>query len=219
MPSLRETAPEDEGLKGLARRLTQRRPKKEGASPDWEMKALLAAVESEEPRIHQALQRHCVGGAGNRAGRHGAGPDGADRGRADRAGMEKLSRRRPRHLCAPPGRSPSTKRRWTASPALYRDDARFHEAADAYLGEIRNPAEPRRARAISDGLLVSTPALGRYRQGLSGDRLRAGAALTFSPLSWPTSRALPAIRGNRAMLYDPWMASGQRRAMQHRRMS
>lgn len=154
MPAPREVAPEDEGLKGLARRLTQRRPKKEGASPSWEMKALLAAVENEEPRAIKPSNAIALAAL--------------ETALADMAldltaltAVEPTEREWKNYLA---GDRAIFARRLADTidetavdriTALYRDDERFHEAADAYLGEFETLLNKAR-EGDNDGLLVST---------------------------------------------------------------
>ena len=71
-------APEPEGLKGLARKFTQRSKRNadlrgKGEAKGWEMKTLLAAAENSEGRGHFRRQRRGDGRAGDGAGRHGGG--------------------------------------------------------------------------------------------------------------------------------------------------
>jgi hypothetical protein len=154
MPSLREAAPEDEGLKGLARRLTQRRPKKEGTSPHWEMKALLAAVENEEPRALKpsnamalaALETALADMALDLTALNAAEPSEQE-WKSYLAGDRTIFARRLADTIDETAVDRIT--------ALYRDDERFHDAADAYLGEFETLLN-RAREGDNDGLLVST---------------------------------------------------------------
>jgi len=153
-PALRDAAPDEDGLKGLARRLTQRKPRKEGAAPNWEMKQLLAAVESEEPRSLKPSNAQAL------------------------AALEMALADMALDLSALAPSEP-TDREWKSYlagdraifartlaetidvdavdriTALYRDDERFHDAADAYLGEFETLLDKARD-GDADGLLVST---------------------------------------------------------------
>ena len=154
MPTSRDAAPEDEGLKGLARRLTQRRPKKEGAGPNWEMKALLAAVENEEPRAIKpsnamalaALETALADMALDLSALSASEPT-AKEWKSYLAGDRALFARRLADTIDETAVNRIT--------ALYRDDERFHDAADAYLGEFEALLDKAR-EGDADGLLVST---------------------------------------------------------------
>ena len=106
-----------EGLKGLARKLTAKKPepRADGKKTDgqrWDMKTLLAAAEqgSDMRGLDQRAGRSpldtaaTIGRAGAGAGRYGDRFVGAGHRPARRRGLEALSRRRPRRLRAPPGR-------------------------------------------------------------------------------------------------------------------
>jgi hypothetical protein len=154
MPAPRDIAPEEEGLKGLARRLTQRRPKKEGASPPWEMKALLAAVENDEPRALKpsnalalaALETALADMALDLTALNAAEPTEKE-WKSYLAGDRALFARRLAGAIDEHAVDRIT--------ALYRDDERFHDAADAYLGEFEALLTKAR-EGDADGLLVST---------------------------------------------------------------
>jgi hypothetical protein len=153
-PSPREIAPEEEGLKGLARRLTQRRPKKEGAGPNWEMKALLAAVEGEDVRALKpsnamalaALETALADMALDLSALSASEPT-ANEWKSYLAGDRALFARRLADTIDETAVNRIT--------ALYRDDERFHDAADAYLGEFGTLLDKAR-EGDTDGLLVST---------------------------------------------------------------
>lgn len=153
-PAPREIMPEDEGLKGLARRLTQRRPKKEGSSPHWEMKALLAAVENEEPRALKpsnamalaALETALADMALDLSALVASEPTEHE-WKNYLAGDRALFARRLAETIDEHAVDRIT--------ALYRDDERFHDAADAYLGEFETLLNKAR-EGDNDGLLVST---------------------------------------------------------------
>ena len=154
--SLRETAPEEDGLKGLARRLTSRRPagRKDAVSQNWEMKQLLAAVENDEPRALKpsnaaalaALEMALADMALDLSALNASEPTDGEwrsylsddraifaRRLADTIDAEAVDR----------------------ITALYRDAPRFHDAADAYLGEFEALLAKAR-EGDADGLLVST---------------------------------------------------------------
>ncbi len=152
---------EGDGLKGLARRLTQR-PKRgadlrSSADKTWEMKALLAAVESGEstPRelaggtaaaigaLQLALADMAVdleaidthSATGNEDWRRYLSGDRAVfarrlAGAIDEGAVDRIT-------------------------ALYRDDARFHEAANAYMSEFENLLAKAR-EGDGGGLLTSS---------------------------------------------------------------
>ena len=103
--------PESEGLLGMAKRLTQRPRKaaahRKAASPNrWEMRTLLAAVETGEiAKGFQADRRRGVGRARGGAADMAVDLDGiTGDGGARRGGVAALSRRRPRRVRAPAGR-------------------------------------------------------------------------------------------------------------------
>ena len=153
-PPRGETAPEDEGLKGLARRLTQRRPRKDSPAPHWEMKQLLAAVESEEarslaPSNAQALTALETALADMALDLSALAPsEPTDREwRSYLAGDRAIFARTLAETIDVDAVDRIT--------ALYRDDTRFHDAADAYLGEFETLLEKAREGG-GDGLLVST---------------------------------------------------------------
>ena len=153
-PPLRDAAPEEDGLKGLARRLTQRKPRREGAAPNWEMKQLLAAVEGEEgrglkPSNAQALAALEMALADMALDLSALAPSEPSDGewRSYLAGDRAIFARRLAETIDGDAVDRIT--------ALYRDDERFHDAADSYLGEFEALLEKAR-EGDADGLLVST---------------------------------------------------------------
>jgi hypothetical protein len=159
-----EPQPEPEGLKGLARKLTTRKPVEKPARPadakGWEMKTLLAAAEQDsEIRIPMP-------GA---SGLDTAATLGAlELALADMAiDLSALDNSEPsdedwkRYLA---GDRAIFARRLSATideqavsriTALYRDDKRFHDAADAYLMEFETLLTQAR-QGDAGGLLTST---------------------------------------------------------------
>ncbi len=149
-----QPVPEDDGLKGLARRLTQRRPRKDNASPNWEMKQLLAAVESDEPRALrpsnvQALAALETALADMALDLSALAPSEPTDGewKSYLAGDRAIFARRLAETIDVDAVDRITE--------LYRDDDRFHAAADAYLGEFETLLDKAR-EGDADGLLVST---------------------------------------------------------------
>jgi hypothetical protein len=153
-PSLRAPAPEDDGLKGLARRLTQRKPRPGGTSPNWEMKQLLAAVENETPRALRPSNAQALAEL--------------EMALADMAlDLSALNAHEPsdgewksylagdRALFARRLAGAIDDRAVDRITALYRDDERFHDAADAYLGEFEALLTKAR-EGDADNLLIST---------------------------------------------------------------
>jgi len=153
---IREAAPEDDGLKGLARRLTSRRPpaRKDSATPAWEMKQLLAAVESEEPRsikpsnaqalaaLEMALADMALDlsalGASEPTPQEWKSYVSGDRAIFARRLAEAIDETAVHRIAA-----------------AYRDDDRFHDAADTYLSEFETLLAKAR-EGDADGLLTST---------------------------------------------------------------
>jgi hypothetical protein len=154
--SMREAAPEDDGLKGLARRLTSRRPpaRKEGVTPAWEMKQLLAAVESEEPRSSKpsnaqalaALEMALADMALDLSALGAAEPTPQEWKNYVSGDRAIFARRLAEAI------DDSAVDRITAA---YRDDDRFHDAADTYLTEFEALLAKAR-EGDADGLLTST---------------------------------------------------------------
>ena len=156
-PSLRPSvSQDDEGLKGLARRLTQRRPtgKKDGVSPNWEMKQLLAAVENDEPRVIKpsnaaalaALEMALADMALDLAAQGAAEPTPQE-WKTYLAGDRAIFARRLADAIDADAVDRIT--------AAYRDDGQFHDAADTYLAEFEALLAKAR-EGDSDGLLTST---------------------------------------------------------------
>ena len=151
---LRAIAPEDDGLKGLARRLTQRKPRPGAASPNWEMKQLLAAVEDDgrgpmKPSSAQALTALETALADMALDLSALAPsEPTDREwKSYLAGDRAIFARTLAETIDIDAVDRIT--------ALYRDDTRFHDAADAYLGEFETLLDKAREGG-GDGLLVST---------------------------------------------------------------
>ena len=155
--------PEAEGLKGLARKLTTRKPEpRKGDAPAWEMKTLLAAAEQGEgPRVLRSSAR---------AGAETAATLGAlELALADLAiDLSALEQAQPgdedwkRYLAG--DRAVFARRLSDAIDesavdritTLYRDDSRFHAAADAYLAEFETLLTRAREGDGAGGLLTST---------------------------------------------------------------
>jgi hypothetical protein len=157
--------PESDGLKGLARKLTQRNKRApdlrtdhsaEDGGKKWEMKKLLAAVESQEPAQPLAAGSAAALGALEMAladmavdleAIEAEAPPGNEDWKRYLAGDRALFARRLARAIDDKAVDRIT--------ALYREDERFHNAADAYLGEFE--ALLARAReGDGGGLLTST---------------------------------------------------------------
>ena len=158
-----QTEVEAEGLKGLARKLTTRKPSEKGARKDdskgWEMKALLAAAEQGEIRplpaaksgidtaiTLGALEAALADMAINLSALDDVQPGDGDWKRYLAGDRAVFARR-----LADTIDSTAVDRITT----LYRDDKQFHEAADAYLGEFENLLA-RSREGNNGGLLTST---------------------------------------------------------------
>jgi hypothetical protein len=155
---------EAEGLKGLARKLTTRKPSEKGGRKDeskgWEMKALLAAAEQGEIRplpvapksgidtaiTLGALEAALADMAINLSALDDTQPGDEDWKRYLAGDRAVFARR-----LADTIDSTAVDRITT----LYRDDKKFHEAADAYLGEFETLLA-RSREGDSGGLLTST---------------------------------------------------------------
>jgi hypothetical protein len=156
--------PEPEGLKGLARKLTTRKPadkpSRGGDGKSWEMKTLLAAAEQgEETRLPKpgpsgvdstiklgALETALADLAIDLSALDASEPSDEDWKRylsGDRAIFaRKLS-------------ATIDDRAVDRIAGLYRDDKRFHDAADAYLAEFQSLLAQAR-QGDGGGLLTST---------------------------------------------------------------
>jgi hypothetical protein len=161
--------PEPEGLKGLARKLTSRKPSapRTSESKGWEMKALLAAAEqdSDTIRFSSPAPSATAGGMGiNTAATLGA----LELALADMAiNLSALDTAQPgdedwkRYLSG--DRAVFARRLADAIDDsavdritnLYRDDKQFHAAADAYLAEFENMLT-RAREGDGGGLLTQT---------------------------------------------------------------
>jgi hypothetical protein len=164
-PMKPQPEPESDGLKGLARKLTSRKPAEKSGRPEggqnWEMKTLLAAVDESDLQIPPPRME--------RAGVETAATLGAlQLALADMAiDLSQLDEREPgdddwkRYLAG--DRAVFARRLADAIDdtavdritTLYRDDKRFHDAADAYLAEfgtLLNQAK----QGDGGGILTST---------------------------------------------------------------
>ncbi|HZQ41361.1 MAG TPA: hypothetical protein VFA87_11220 [Rhizomicrobium sp.] len=166
-PMKPQAEPESDGLKGLARKLTSRKPAAgkpeagKGEGTKWEMKTLLAAVDESElqippPRIEKAgVETAATLGALQLA-------------LADMAiDLSQLDESEPgdedwkRYLAG--DRAVFARRLADAIDetavdritTLYRDDKRFHDAADAYLAEFETLLNQAK-QGDSGGILTST---------------------------------------------------------------
>jgi hypothetical protein len=146
--------PENEGLKGLARKLTARGKRERGEPKTWEMKTLLAAAEqgddmrgkmgSAQASSLAALEAALADLAINLSSLDDA-PPGPEEWKQYLAGDRAIFARRLAGCIDAAAVDRIT--------ALYRDDKRFHDAADAYVSEFEMLLE--RARE-GGGLLTST---------------------------------------------------------------
>jgi hypothetical protein len=160
--------PESEGLKGLARKLTTRKPADKTPKPDtsknWEMKTLLAAVDESDLQIPTSATRAA------KSARDTAATLGAlELALADMAidlspldnGAQPGDEEWKRYLAG--DRAVFARRLADAIDAtavdrittLYRDDKRFHTAADVYLTEFEMLLKQAR-EGDGGGLLTST---------------------------------------------------------------
>jgi len=159
-PAKPAAEPEAEGLKGLARKLTARKADKgRGDGKNWEMRTLLAAAEQDEEGFAKpgtsgvdtaitlgALELALADMAIDLTALDTTGPSDEDW---------------KRYLS---GDRPVFARRLSAAiddqavdriSKLYRDDKRFHDAADAYLSEFESLLSQAR-QGDGGGLLTST---------------------------------------------------------------
>jgi hypothetical protein len=164
-PTGEQPATESDGLKGLARKLTQRSKRStdlrgeiqstDNSGKNWEMKKLLAAVESQGPAQPLTLGSAAALGALEMAladmavdleAIADAAPGNEDWKRYLAGDRALFARRLARAI---------DDKAVDRITALYREDERFHSAADAYLGEFE--ALLARAReGDGGGLLTST---------------------------------------------------------------
>jgi len=166
-PMRPQAEPESDGLKGLARKLTSRKPAAgkpeagKGEGTKWEMKTLLAAVDESELQIPPPRME--------KAGVETAATLGAlQLALADMAiDLSQLDESEPgdedwkRYLAG--DRAVFARRLADAIDetavdritTLYRDDKRFHDAADAYLAEFETLLNQAK-QGDSGGILTST---------------------------------------------------------------
>jgi hypothetical protein len=153
--------PESDGLKGLARKLTAKKPdaKRKDGAPAWEMKTLLAAAEQGDIRLPKASNANLDTAATLGALELALADMAIDLSALDDAqpGDEDWKR----YLA---GDRAVFARRLSGTiddgavekiTTLYRDDKRFHDAADAYLAEFENLLA-RAKEGDGGGLLTST---------------------------------------------------------------
>ena len=165
-PAKPQPEPENDGLKGLARKLTSRKPTEKPGKPEsktesakWEMKTLLAAVDESDLQIPRV----------EKVGLEAAARVGAlQLALADMAiDLSQLDETEPgdedwkRYLAG--DRAIFARRLADAIDetavdritTLYRDDKRFHDAADAYLAEFETLLTQAR-HGDGGGILTST---------------------------------------------------------------
>jgi hypothetical protein len=151
--------PENEGLKGLARKLTARGKRERGEAKTWEMKTLLAAAEQGEDMRGKpgsmgsaqagslaALEMALADMALDLSALAPSEPSDGE-WKSYLAGDRAIFARRLAETIDAEAVDRIT--------ALYRDDERFHDAADSYLGEFEALLGKAR-EGDGDGLLVST---------------------------------------------------------------
>jgi len=168
-PMKQQPEPEADGLKGLARKLTSRKPADKSGKPDagrpegakWEMKTLLAAVDESDLQIPPPrLERAGVDTAATLGALQLALADMAiDLSQLDESepGDEDWKR----YLAG--DRAVFARRLADAIDetavdritTLYRDDKRFHDAADAYLAEFETLLTQAK-QGDGGGILTST---------------------------------------------------------------
>jgi hypothetical protein len=154
--TMRAAAPEEEGLKGLARRLTSRRPagRKDNVSPNWEMKQLLAAVENDEPRVIKPTNAAAL--AALEMALADMALDLSVLGTAEPTPQEwKNYVSGDRAIFARRLADAIDEDAVDRITAAYRDDEQFHAAADTYLSEFEALLVKAR-EGDADGLLTST---------------------------------------------------------------
>ena len=188
-------ATEGEGLKNMARKLTQRPKKvtdlrggklieaKPVESKGWEMKTLLAAVENSEPAIRDAgtataaamgaLQLALADMAVDLEAIDADAVPGNEEWKRYLAGDRAVFARKLASAIDDGAIDRIT--------TLYREDERFHDAANSYLNEFEALAVPfARKRQRRHSHLVDP--VGGYRQDLSRHRVCARAAIAH-PIS------------------------------------
>jgi len=153
--------PESDGLKGLARKLTSKKPdaKRKDGAPAWEMKTLLAAAEQGEVRLPKASNANLDTAATLGALELALADMAIDLSALDDAqpGDEDWKRYLAGDRAVFARRLADTIDDGAVEKitTLYRDDRRFHEAADAYLAEFENLLA-RAKEGDGGGLLTST---------------------------------------------------------------
>ena len=178
-------AADGDGLKAMARRLTQRskrgadlRGGKAGETKGWEMKTLLAAAEHGEPGPRElgsgaaaaigALQLALADMAVDLEGIDTNVTPGKEDWKRYLMGDRTVFARKLAGVI--------DERAVDRITALYRDDERFHDAADAYLVEFESLLT-RAREGDGGGLLDILHSHGRHGQDLSRHRLRARPAI------------------------------------------
>jgi hypothetical protein len=153
--------PEGDGLKGLARKLTAKKPdaKRKDGAPAWEMKTLLAAAEQGEVRLPKASNANLDTAATLGALELALADMAIDLSALDDAqpGDEDWKRYLAGDRAVFARRLADTIDDSAVEKitTLYRDDKRFHSAADAYLAEFENLLA-RAKEGDGGGLLTST---------------------------------------------------------------
>jgi hypothetical protein len=165
-PMRPQAEPESDGLKGLARKLTSRKPaagkpEAKGEGTKWEMKTLLAAVDESElqippPRIEKAgvetaatlgaLQLALADMAIDLSQLDESEPGDEDWKRYLAGDRAVFARRLADAI---------DERAVDRITTLYRDDKRFHDAADAYLAEFETLLSQAK-QGDGGGILTST---------------------------------------------------------------
>lgn len=150
--------PESDGLLGLARRLTQRPRRKDGDAKTWDMSTLLAAAETNDPRQRGDIRPDAAAALGALQAVLADLAVDLDAIAADEGSGEEEWRR---YLAG--DRTVFARRLAltidTASvdriTALYRENARFRESANVYIGEFETLLA-RARQGDGGGLLEST---------------------------------------------------------------